>query len=106
MLDEARIPPSSSFTVLGAPVPVIDAFTPSVVEEALPPVETKLSSVAFSHVKPWAWRGPAANAATSTARLADLMGDVGDKVRGSRGKLPNIPCAPTCSRFGREASWT
>jgi hypothetical protein len=27
-------------------------FTPSVVEEAFPPVDTKLSSVAFSQVKP------------------------------------------------------
>ncbi len=46
------MPPTSNLKALGAPVPISVDFSPSVLEEAFPPVATKLSSEVFAQVKP------------------------------------------------------
>ena len=45
-----RMPPSSILNAFCPPVAVSADFRPRVLEDELPPVETKLSSVEFSHL--------------------------------------------------------
>ena len=70
-----RIPPNSNVNSFCPPVPTREDFRPSVLADALPPVETKLNSVEFAQVNAVSWPAMPRGQATSVADSGHAHGD-------------------------------